>query len=177
MLTIDDPGIRNLAAHLAGEAGACPVEFLRQLLRRKSRYMHDAVRAAESRWIPDPLCLGAHVPTWEAGLGFGARFLEVAATRNRAEDVKFCSCVALPAALEDPEIEGLLAEVAAVLEVAPMHALRMLLRAEADLVQRVERDLEWLEQNIWSRLPPDLRGAAIRKEERETLLGYGPAGY
>jgi hypothetical protein len=38
-------------------------------------------------------------------------------------------------------------------------------------------EITCLAAQIWSRLPPGVRGTRITKEEREELLGYGPDGY
>jgi hypothetical protein len=33
-----------------------------------------------------------------------------------------------------------------------------------------------LPARLWSKLPPGVRGAALSRGERETILGYGPDG-
>lgn len=36
--------------------------------------------------------------------------------------------------------------------------------------------VEFLERDIWPRVPASVRGRSISKAEREDLLGYGPEG-
>jgi hypothetical protein len=42
--------------------------------------------------------------------------------------------------------------------------------------QRIFELREFLEREIWSQIPSDLRGKGISKREREEILGYGPEG-
>jgi len=50
---------------------------------------------------------------------------------------------------------------------------RLLLGAEDSRLRRL-RNL--LENEIWPQIPPELRGTSLSREERESLLGYGPDG-
>jgi antitoxin VapB len=36
--------------------------------------------------------------------------------------------------------------------------------------------LEWLQNEVWPLIPPELRGKKLTKEEEEEILGYGPDG-
>jgi hypothetical protein len=36
---------------------------------------------------------------------------------------------------------------------------------------------EFLEREVWSKVPPDVLGKKISKREREEILGIGPEGY
>ncbi|HEX2642001.1 MAG TPA: hypothetical protein VHU81_03340 [Thermoanaerobaculia bacterium] len=42
--------------------------------------------------------------------------------------------------------------------------------------QRISGLREFLEREIWSQIPSDLRGKGISKRELEQILGYGPEG-
>lgn len=46
----------------------------------------------------------------------------------------------------------------------------------AESRERIERLRKYLEEEYWPKLPEDVRGKGISKEERERLLGYGPEG-
>ena len=37
-------------------------------------------------------------------------------------------------------------------------------------------ELAFMEREIWSKIPAELRGKPVTKEEREEILGYGPDG-
>jgi len=86
--------------------------------------------------------------------------------------------------IKNPEVERLAAEVAQLAGETKTEAIRRaLLARRARLRTRVdpERDLQRiirrLEDEVWSRIPPDQLGRAPTKAEREEILGYGPEGY
>jgi antitoxin VapB len=87
--------------------------------------------------------------------------------------------------IKNREVERLAKEVAEMARETKTQAIRIALEdrkaklaAEAPRARLRGKDLrDWLEKNIWSTLPPDLRGKGISKEEREEILGYGPDGY
>ncbi len=87
--------------------------------------------------------------------------------------------------IKNPEVERLAKEVAELARETKTQAIRRALEdrkakleAEAPRGRLRGKDLrDWLEKNIWSTLPPELRGRGISKEEREEILGYGPDGY
>ena len=88
--------------------------------------------------------------------------------------------------LKDPETNRLAAEVAALAGETEDEAVRKALEerkkhlapwtAPSDMADRVERFKKYLEEEFWPKLPDDVRGRGISKEEREELLGYGPEG-
>lgn len=43
---------------------------------------------------------------------------------------------------------------------------------EADVKERAAKILAWLEKDVWSQLPEDVRGHAPSKAEQEELLGF-----
>jgi antitoxin VapB len=86
--------------------------------------------------------------------------------------------------IKDPETERLAAEVAAMTGESKTGAVRQALRERKERLvltrggkSRYQRLVESLEENVWSKLPPDVRGVPVTKEEREEILGYGPEGY
>jgi antitoxin VapB len=85
--------------------------------------------------------------------------------------------------IKDPETERLAAEVAAMTGESKTGAVRQALRERKERLvlarggrSRHERMVQLLEQTVWSKLPPGVRGTTITKEEREEILGYGPDG-
>ena len=43
--------------------------------------------------------------------------------------------------------------------------------------KRMDDYLDFMEKEVWSRIPKHLLGKSISKEEREDILGIGPDGY
>lgn len=72
--------------------------------------------------------------------------------------------------IDDPEVSRLIAEVAAATGVSETEA-------PTPLEERVQRLREGLERDVWSKLPPEVRGKPIPQEEQDEILGYGPDGY
>jgi antitoxin VapB len=87
--------------------------------------------------------------------------------------------------IKNAEVEKLAAEVAAMAKetktAAIRHALqerKMRLAAQhGRATNRLEKVMEFLEQEVWPSIPPELRGKKISKREREEILGIGPNGY
>lgn len=84
--------------------------------------------------------------------------------------------------IKNPEVERLIAEVAARTGETKTEAVRqaMLLRLDNltetnDRQERNDRLRAFFEEQR-KRLPPELLGRTITKEEREEILGYGPDG-
>ncbi|HEY1340652.1 MAG TPA: type II toxin-antitoxin system VapB family antitoxin [Bryobacteraceae bacterium] len=85
--------------------------------------------------------------------------------------------------IKNKEVEQLAAEVARLANETKTEAVRRALEDRKKKLEvnsrkpkTLEEALEWMEKNIWSKLPPDVRGKPISKEEREEILGYGPGG-
>ena len=85
--------------------------------------------------------------------------------------------------IEDAEVERLAAEVAELAQESETEAVR---RALADRKEKLtapnggekgESLIEFLEREIWPKIPPDKLGKPITKEEEEEILGIGPHGY
>jgi antitoxin VapB len=85
--------------------------------------------------------------------------------------------------IKDPETERLAGEVAALTGESKTRAVRQALveRKERLLLSRgqnrSDRLLEYLEKEVWPKLPPGVRGSTITKEEEEEILGFGPDGF
>lgn len=84
--------------------------------------------------------------------------------------------------IENPEVERLVAEVAAATGETPDEALLTALRERRERIvpsveERWRKIRERLERDVWSRLPPEARGRPIPQEEQDEILGYGPDGY
>lgn len=85
--------------------------------------------------------------------------------------------------IKDPVTEELAAEVAALTGDTKTGAVRASLRerrdrlraesAEAGPMTRLER---FLIEEAWPQVPDEIRDSPLTKEQREQLLGYGPAG-
>ena len=86
--------------------------------------------------------------------------------------------------IKDPEAERLAAEVAALSGQSKTAVVREALRARRDQLvadresaeERYRRLHRFLEEEVWSQLPPDQLGKTITKEEQEEILGFGPEG-
>lgn len=85
--------------------------------------------------------------------------------------------------IKNPEVERMLDEIIAITGETKTEAVRQALaERKARLRFRVadsrRKDRVWrvLEQEIWSRIPPDQLGKAPTKAEREEILGYGEDG-
>ena len=86
--------------------------------------------------------------------------------------------------IKNKEVEQLAAEVARMANETKTEAIR---RALEDRKKKLEANsrkpktlaeaMQWMEEHIWSKIPPEMRGKPITKEEREETLGIGPDGY
>jgi len=85
--------------------------------------------------------------------------------------------------IKDRETEQLAGEVAALAGESKTGAVRQALRERKQRLLlargglgRGERIVELLERRFWPRLPKDIRGKALSKQEEEQILGFGPDG-
>ncbi|HLQ33258.1 MAG TPA: type II toxin-antitoxin system VapB family antitoxin [Chloroflexota bacterium] len=84
--------------------------------------------------------------------------------------------------IKDPETEQLAAEVAALAGESKTRAVRVALQERKRRLQMLHpkkpgRSLrQFLEEEIWPHVPPEVRGKSISKAEREEILGIGPDG-
>lgn len=81
--------------------------------------------------------------------------------------------------IKDAETERLVAELAAETGETKTRTVRVSVEErKARLDRRRHRKplLQYLEEEIWPRIPPDVLGKPVSKAEREEILGYGPGG-
>jgi antitoxin VapB len=90
---------------------------------------------------------------------------------------------ALALNIKNPEVERLANEVANLTGETKTEAVRKALaERRARLSQRIaepertDRLRRFLHTEVWSRVPDDQLGRMPDREEREEILGYGPAG-
>jgi antitoxin VapB len=89
----------------------------------------------------------------------------------------------MPLNIKNPEVERLVNELSELTGESKTEAVRQaLLERRSRLRYRVRdsgrgiRIRSFLEREVWLRVPDDQRGHAPTKIERESILGYGPAG-
>jgi antitoxin VapB len=85
--------------------------------------------------------------------------------------------------LKNPQVEALAAEVAQLARETKTEAIRRALEERKARLSGSRRSsksgrkvIEFFERHIWSKVPPDVLGKPVTKEEREEILGYGPDG-
>jgi antitoxin VapB len=86
--------------------------------------------------------------------------------------------------IKNPEVERLVAEVAALANESKTEAIRRALldrrerlalrRSRASRSDRIEALLRC---RIWPQIPEGVLGKAVSREEKEAILGYGPEGF
>ncbi len=85
--------------------------------------------------------------------------------------------------IKNPEVNRLVQEVVDMTGENKTEAIRLALierKRRITLHKRVPASeamlLEFLEDEIWSQVPPEFLGTTITKEEQEAILGYGEDG-
>lgn len=85
--------------------------------------------------------------------------------------------------IKNSEVERLVDEVAKIAGESKTEAVRKALeeRRERLAFQVPPRDrraevMRYLEREVWQRIPRELLGRGLSKEEQEEILGYGPEG-
>jgi len=85
--------------------------------------------------------------------------------------------------IKDTETEKLAAEVAEMTGKTKEDAVRDALREKKERLEmrsgrkgRPRSMQEWLEKEIWPRIPEEERGKPLSKAEVEEMLGFGPEG-
>ena len=86
--------------------------------------------------------------------------------------------------IKNPEVERLATELARLTGETKTETIRRALlerrarmRTRVDPKKDLQRIVRVLDEEIWSRIPPEQRGRGPSKAEREEILGYGPEGY
>ena len=84
--------------------------------------------------------------------------------------------------IKNREVEALAAEVAVLARETKTEAIRRALEerkarlAALGNARSTRRTIDFLNRHIWPKVPADVLGKAITKQEREEILGYGPDG-
>jgi antitoxin VapB len=85
--------------------------------------------------------------------------------------------------IKNAEVERLAAEVARLTGETKTQAIRVALEERRrrlscgiDPEARKAEALEWLEREVWSHVPPELRGRPHDTHADDEILGYGPDG-
>jgi antitoxin VapB len=83
--------------------------------------------------------------------------------------------------VRNKEVERLAEEVARLAGESKTEAIRKALEIRLKLLLKgkrgFDRVLRFLEEEVWTQIPPELLGKGISKEEEEAILGYGREGY
>ena len=86
--------------------------------------------------------------------------------------------------IKNLDVERLVSEVATLAQETKTEAIRKaLLERRARLLARTGKPgarsslREYMERNVWPLIPPAELGRAMRPEEEDQILGYGPEGY
>lgn len=85
--------------------------------------------------------------------------------------------------IKSPEVEELIAAVAAMTGESKTEAVRRALLERRDrlTLQATHRDrggafLRYLEEEVWPKVPAGQLGRRLSREEEDEILGYGPEG-
>lgn len=85
--------------------------------------------------------------------------------------------------IKNPQVERLVAEVAALTGESKTDAVRRALeerKARLSLLavrrDRKQEVLRYLTREVWPRLPSEVLGQGISREEQDEILGYGTGG-
>ena len=83
--------------------------------------------------------------------------------------------------IKNPDVERLAAEVAEVAGETKTEAIKRALEERKERLalqpgNRIARWRKFLEEEVWPTLPPNERGRAMSKREKEEILGHGPEG-
>jgi antitoxin VapB len=87
--------------------------------------------------------------------------------------------------IKNEEVERLAAEVARMARETKTEAIRRALEDRRNRLtlragrreDRLKDLTDFLEREIWSRVPADVLGKKMGKQEKEEILGIGPEGY
>jgi len=86
--------------------------------------------------------------------------------------------------IKNAEVERLAGEVAQMAHETKTEAIRKALEdrkarlaVKTGKAYRLEQIKDYLEHEVWPRIPADVRGKKMTKREREAILGIGPHGY
>lgn len=91
----------------------------------------------------------------------------------------------MPLNIKNPEVERLAREVAHMANETKTEAIRRALEDRKNRLalrastraDRLKDLTEFLEREIWPKIPADVLGKTMSKHEKEEILGIGPGGY
>lgn len=85
--------------------------------------------------------------------------------------------------IKNSEVERLVSEVSEITGESKTEAVRKALEERRERLafqvvpdDRRARAMRFFEREVWPRIPAEVLGRGISKEEREEILGYGPEG-
>ena len=79
----------------------------------------------------------------------------------------------MPITNDNPALERLIQEIAAELQLDEADALTSIIHDHADYLKRRGAVMNWLQNDVWPKIPCEVRGKRITREEKAELLGYG----
>ncbi|HEY0023067.1 MAG TPA: hypothetical protein VGB24_09155 [Longimicrobium sp.] len=79
----------------------------------------------------------------------------------------------MPITIDNPELERLIQEIAAELQLDEADALTSIIHDHADYLKRRGAVMNWLQNDVWPKIPCEVRGKRVTREEKAELLGYG----
>ncbi len=89
----------------------------------------------------------------------------------------------MPLNIKNREVERLVDEVAKIAGESKTEAVRKALEERRERLafqvpprNRRAEVMRYLEREVWPKVPPELLGRGLTKEEQEEILGYGPEG-
>lgn len=85
--------------------------------------------------------------------------------------------------IKNQEVERLATEIAAKTGESKTEAIRVALEDRRKKLgietpgEKRKRVMRYLETEVWPKIPPELLGKGLSKEEQDELCGYGPDGH
>lgn len=86
--------------------------------------------------------------------------------------------------IKNTEVERLATEISHMTRESKTEAIRRALQERKSRLaarlgnqDRLSRVMQYLEREVWPKIPAEFRGKKMSKREREAILGIGPSGY
>jgi antitoxin VapB len=85
--------------------------------------------------------------------------------------------------IKNVEVERLAAEIATETGETKTEAIRIALLQRKERLALPSIEARWaqiqqsMEAEVWSKIPPEMRGKRISRSEQDEILGFGPAGF
>lgn len=87
----------------------------------------------------------------------------------------------------DEDVDRLAAELAIRLNLPITAAVRLALQEslatlvtpnlESGIAAKLAYQTAYMQEHVWSKIPPEQRGRGISQQEQDEILGYGPEGH